>query len=231
MMVKFVTDLGDAAFLLPASIIVACHLLVVRSTAATLVWLSTVALCAVLTLLAKIACLACGQQFPGLAIHSPSGHASLSTTFYLCGALMLSAQRPRPAQIVLVAASIGIVGAIAASRLWLHAHTPGEVALGVVIGLVCVGWFAALYHRHAVPEALPCFWPLALTIVLAVAMHGRHLGVETRLAQLVARIQRADFGYARICLPDKQWAVAAARPSLLAQGEPDSGPAPPATGR
>jgi len=29
-----------------------------------------------------------------LAIHSPSGHTSLSTTFYLCGALMLSARRP-----------------------------------------------------------------------------------------------------------------------------------------
>lgn len=230
-MVKFVTDLGDAAFLLPASIIVACHLLVVRSRAAALTWLSTVALCAVLTLLAKIACLACGHQFPSLAVHSPSGHTSLSTTFYLCGALMLAAQRPPAAQIALVAASIGMVGAIAASRLWLHAHTPSEVALGMAIGLVCVGWFAALYHRHAAPEALPWSWLLALTIVLAVAMHGHHLGVETRLAQLIARIQRADFGYARICLPDKQWAVAAARPGPLAPGEPDSDPAPPATGR
>jgi membrane-associated phospholipid phosphatase len=231
MMVKLVTDLGDAAFLLPASIIVACHLLIVRSRAAALIWLSTLALCVALTLLAKIASLACGHQFPSLAIHSPSGHTSLSTTFYLCGALMLSARRPPLAQIALAIAGIGLVGAIAASRLWLHAHTPSEVALGMAIGLVCVGWFAALYQRSAAPEALPWSWLLVLTIVLAVAMHGRHLGVETRLTQLIARIQHADFGYAKICLPDKEWAAAAARPGPLAPSEPDSGSASPATGR
>jgi PAP2 superfamily len=230
-MVKFVTDLGDAAFLLPASIIVACHLLIVKSRGAALVWLSAAPLCAGLTLLAKIACLACGQLFPSLAIHSPSGHVSLSTTFYLCGALMLSARRPTYAQVNLVAAAIGMVGGIAASRWWLHAHTPSEIALGLAIGLICVGWFAALYQRHAALEALPWAWLLAVTIGLAVAMHGRHLGVETRLVQLIARIQRADFGYARICLPDKQWAVAAARPVPRAPGEPDSGPTPPAAGR
>jgi PAP2 superfamily protein len=231
MMAKFVTDLGDAAFLLPASIIVAVHLLVVKSRAAALTWLSTVVLCTALTLLAKLACLACGHQFSSLAIHSPSGHTSLSTTFYLCGALMLSAQRPPLVQVALAAAGIGMVVAIAASRLWLHAHTPSEVALGMAIGLVCVGWFAALCQRHAATEALP--WPslLTLTIALAVAMHGRHLGVETRLAELVARLQRAEFGYAMICLPEKQWATTAAAPMSGEPGEPGSGRAPPTVDR
>lgn len=220
MIAKLITDLGDAAFLLPASAVVAAHLLLAKSKWAAVAWVSTVALCAALTLWTKLAYFACGQQFPGLTIHSPSGHASLSTTFYLCGSLMLSFKRERYVQLALVGAGALLVLAIAASRVWLHAHTPPEAALGMAIGLICVAWFLILYRRSA-REALPWGWLLAVTVALAVATHGNHVGVENRLADLAARLRLAGLGYVAICPPDKQWAIArevAAEPASTAAG-------------
>lgn len=73
-----ITDLGDAALLLPCTIVLLAYLLASKSRRLAVAWVSALVLCAGLTVLAKIACYACGaQQLAGLEVLSPSGHTSV----------------------------------------------------------------------------------------------------------------------------------------------------------
>jgi membrane-associated phospholipid phosphatase len=186
-MLKLVTDLGDAALLVPASILLLGYLLFRRSAQAAAAWFTALGLCAGLTILAKIAFYACGTEFASLLIRSPSGHTSFSTTFYCCGALVLSANREPPVRLAFLLASGAIVLAIAASRILLHAHTPEEVVAGLLIGLCCIAWFA-FRHLHTNVPTLPLLPAAVVVLALAVVTHGRHIAVEDRIARLAQEL-------------------------------------------
>jgi membrane-associated phospholipid phosphatase len=124
--VGLITGLGNAALLLPATTVLLLYLLRARSWRAATAWVAALGLCAGLTVAAKMMFHACGEQFPTLDIRSPSGHTSLSTTFYGCGALMLSANQSWSRRLAALLASAGLIVAIAASRVALHAHTIEE---------------------------------------------------------------------------------------------------------
>lgn len=187
----FATSLGDAALLLPTAAALLLYLANTRAWRAAAAWIAALALCTVLTVVAKMIFHACGAQFPALAIRSPSGHTSLSTTFYICGALMLSADQAggRRCSALLVGAALAAV--IAASRVALHAHSVEEVAAGFTIGLICVAVFAINYFPRG-RAALGWRLPLALVIGLALLTHGHHLSVEGLLDKLSDRLQLAQ---------------------------------------
>jgi membrane-associated phospholipid phosphatase len=190
--VALVTGLGDAALLLPAAALLLLYLLRTRSWQAATEWVAVLALCAGLTVAAKMMFHACGGQFPNLDIRSPSGHTSLSTTFYGCGALMLSANQSWGRRLAVLLASAGLIVAIAASRVALHAHTIEEAAAGLAIGVLCVGLFAARYLPRAL--YLP-YWPVPVMVILALSLltHGRHLSVEGLLDHMADRLRLAQY--------------------------------------
>jgi PAP2 superfamily len=190
--VTIITGLGDAALLLPAAALLLLYLLRSRSWRAATGWVAVLALCAGLTAVGKMMFHACGGQFPALDIRSPSGHTSLSTTFYGCGALMLSANQSLGRRVIALLLSLGLILAIAASRVALHAHTVDEAGAGLAIGLVCVALFAAHYLPRAV--YLP-YWPIPVMAILALALltHGRHLSVEGLLDRMADRLRLAEY--------------------------------------
>jgi hypothetical protein len=191
-LVTLITGLGDAALLLPAAALLLLYLLRTRSWRAATGWVAVLALCAGVTVAAKMLFHACGSQFPVLDIRSPSGHTSLSTTFYGCGALILSSNQSWGRRLAAVFASFGLVLAIAASRVALHAHTVDEAAAGLAIGLVCVALFAVHYLPRAV--YLP-YWPIPVMAILALALltHGRHVSVEGLLDRMADRLRLAQY--------------------------------------
>jgi membrane-associated phospholipid phosphatase len=204
-----ITGLGDAALLLPAAALLLLYLVRARSWRAATGWVAVLTLCAGLTVVAKMVFHACGGQFPALDIRSPSGHTSLSTTFYGCGALMLSAHQSWGRRLAALLASVGLSVAIAASRVALHAHTTEEAAAGFAIGLLCVALFATRYQPRAVH--LP-HWPIPAMVLLGLALitHGRHLSVEglldrtadrLRLAQYLCPLHREDTATDRLTRP------------------------------
>ena len=131
-MTRMITDLGDAAFLLPSAVIFAIHLLLSRSARVAGIWLSTLLLCAIVTIWAKLIFHVCGEELLGLPIVSPSGHAALSTTFYICGALVMSADREWRTRISLRLAGLLVAVAVGASRVRIGAHTPAEARAATV---------------------------------------------------------------------------------------------------
>ncbi len=190
--IPLITGLGDAALLLPAAALMLLYLLQTRSWRAATGWVAALTLCAGLTVVAKMMFHACGERLPALDIRSPSGHTSLSTTFYGCGALMLSVNQSWNRRLAALIASVGLILAIAASRVALHDHTIEEAAAGLTIGLVCVAFFAAHYLPRAI--YLP-YWPIPLTAILAFALliHGRHLSVEGLLDRMADRLHLAQY--------------------------------------
>lgn len=207
-MMSLVTEFGDAAFLLPASLGVAILLLRARSRRTALAWISAVALCVGATILAKLAFYACAAELPFLDIRSPSGHTSLSTTFYACVAMTISADKPWSARLGLFFGCGTLVAAIAASRILNHAHTPEEVVAGLLVGLCCVSW----YRISATPWSMPGLgWqlPVLAMVALLLLLHGRHFTLEARIAQLADRLWFAQ--YACRVPPDEAAGLAAGR--------------------
>jgi membrane-associated phospholipid phosphatase len=188
-MFKMITGLGDSAFLIPASILLIAYCLYLRSSRAALIWVSTLALCGGLTIAMKIGFRACGGEVPGFHIHSPSGHTSLSTTFYSCFALMFAVHEDRWARLSILLTSTLLVAAIAVSRVVLEVHTVSEVIAGLLIGLCCVGWFAFRYL--SCPPATVSWQPVAVSLIaLAVLTHGWHIDIEAMIGH-IARLFRA----------------------------------------
>ena len=190
--ITLITGLGDAALLLPAAALVLLYLLRTRSWRTATGWVAVLALCAGLTVAAKMLFHACGGQFPALDIRSPSGHTSLSTTFYGCGALMLSASQTWGRRLAVFLAGFALIVAVAASRVALHAHTIEEAAAGLAIGLLCVGVFVTHYLPRA---AYFPYWPIPVTAIVALALltHGQHLSVEGLLDRMADRLRLAQY--------------------------------------
>jgi hypothetical protein len=191
-LITLITGLGDAALLLPAAALLLIYLVRTRSWRAAVDWMVVLALCAGLTVVAKMLFHACGGRFPALDIRSPSGHTSLSTTFYGCGAIMLSANQSWGRRLAILLAGAALILAIAASRVALHVHTVEEAVAGFAIGLLCIGFFATRYLPRAV--YLP-YWPIPVTVIIALALltHGRHLSVEGLLDRVADRLRLAQY--------------------------------------
>lgn len=188
LLINFITHLGDAALLIPASALLVGYLAYRRFASQARLWLATLTLCGFLTLALKAIFFACGSELATFALHSPSGHTSLSLTFYGCAAVMASVDRSRRTQLAMLAAGTGVALAVALTRIALHAHTAGEVLAGLFVGAVCVAWFGKRYFMLR-PIILP--WPALVTAValLAIATHGMHWDFEWLAGKIAALLR------------------------------------------
>ena len=190
-MVRFFTELGDSGLILPASIALAAYLFYAKSGRAALVWGSTLLLCAALTIVVKLCFHACGGGLSMLDIRSPSGHASLATTFYGSCALMVFAEKDRRwLRILVLAGSVLVVAAVAASRVLLRAHTAAEVTVGLMIGVCCIAWFASRYLEGPA-KALRWEPAIVLSVVAVAATLGLHFSLENFIIRIAGMFQQA----------------------------------------
>src|SRR6202047_1441935 len=172
----YLTDLGDSALLVPASALLAVYLFYLGSRRTATAWLSALALCVALTALSKVAFAACGSLVPGLGVRSPSGHTSMSATFYGCAALMFAGDAERRVQAGVLAAGAALVFVIAATRVFLQVHSLSEVAVGLSIGVASVGWFAG---RHFANPPRPVPWVPVVAGLITPAFVRTNLSVCT----------------------------------------------------
>jgi membrane-associated phospholipid phosphatase len=174
---RTVTDLGDAAILIPLAAAILVWLLLDNARCAAW-WAGASLFCVGLTAALKIDFHGCP---PAPDLHSPSGHTGLSVLVY--GAITLAAAQEQrgPRWVLVIIAGGGLIAAIAASRLLLGVHSLAEIGLGLVIGLVSVALFGRVYRRVSHRPV----WPLLIAAgVLAAMLHGRELRAEEFLARL-----------------------------------------------
>ena len=197
-MIEFVTDLGDAAILLPLSFAILVLLVIFRDYRVAATWAFTIGSCAVVVVVLKIMFRSCGSVLTHDAIISPSGHTALSTTVYgaLAGMIAARSQATRfratwPLAAGILALSIGV------SRIAVGAHKVGEVVLGLCVGTLFAALFWLVVHRIT-RVRVPILLIASVALVPVLALHGRHTNAE-ELFELLAEEFRSVTG---LCIGD-----------------------------
>ena len=182
---RLLTHFGDSAFLVPLSIAGVGWLLWSGHRPLALRFAIAVAALMTLTVILKLGFYAVGGDSE-LRILSPSGHAGFSVTVYGCGAVAIAKQlRPLAASALLGVTAL-LVATVLASRVFLGAHTPEEVAMGSVLGLLCVAAFL-LRNPDLEHLKLRLSMPVLLALLLgtvSVWAEGRHFSAETHIERL-----------------------------------------------
>lgn len=176
-MSRALSALGDAALLLPASLMLVGYLAVLGRFAAARVLAVSVIVCGILTVAAKLVFHVCGPSMSELDVISPSGHVSFAAIFYGSLAILLGTGRARPQRWLLGAGAGLVLLLVGIGRIRMNVHSPEEVVAGFLIGGACLLLFAVLYARstHARLGAGPLAAGFAIALLL---LGGRHLGVE-----------------------------------------------------
>jgi len=180
-MMRFLTDFGDSAVLLPLSAVVLIWLLVTRSVGAAIWWLGVLIVFGAVIGGLKMLFFACP---PAVDVRSPSGHTGFSMFVYGSIAAIFAAQRQSAwSRWAIMLAAIALVVGIAISRVILHMHSARETVIGFLIGAAAVGVFFFGYQRTARSRRLTA--PLLFAVVLtATVFHGARLNAETNLHAL-----------------------------------------------
>ena len=175
---KFLTDFGDSAVLLPLSAVILIWLIAMRPFIAALAWAAAlVTLGAVLGGL-KILFFACP---PAANIISPSGHTGFSMVVYGGLAVIVAAQMlSRWLRVTVILAAVTLVIGIARSRVALEMHTAPETMIGFAVGVGALAIFAAGYARAGTNRRR--LLPLLIGVLATVAIfHGSQLNPENNI--------------------------------------------------
>jgi membrane-associated phospholipid phosphatase len=180
-MMKFLTDFGDSAVLLPLSAVVLIWLLATRSVNAAIWWVGVLVVFGAVIGGLKMLFFACP---PAVDVRSPSGHTGFSMLVYGGIAAIIAIQRRSAwSQAAIMLAALALVVGIAISRVSLHMHSRTETLIGFLIGVVAGAIFIFGYRRTAPSRRLLA--PLLFAVVLTAAIfHGTRLNAETNLHML-----------------------------------------------
>ncbi|KAK47629.1 phosphoesterase PA-phosphatase [Caballeronia jiangsuensis] len=134
------SNLGDAAFLLPLALVCALWLRTVDARLA-LRWAILLAIGMALVGLSKILYAGCGLEIAAIQLRMISGHTMLAASIYtVAGGLLLGGFGGGWYRWG-AAGGLALAAAIGASRIMQDAHTPAEVVAGWVLGAVIATLF------------------------------------------------------------------------------------------
>jgi membrane-associated phospholipid phosphatase len=179
------TELGDTAVLAPLAVLLLLWLLLLRSARGAAWWAIAVVMCMGLTAALKLTFYGC-PPLPDL--RSPSGHASFSTLVYGAITLVSATESRGFRRVMAISSGVGLILAIAASRLLLSAHSVPEIGLGLVIGTAALALFGRSYLRCRATKV----W-LSLLLVtggaLVLVLHGGELDAEQVLREIAGHLR------------------------------------------
>jgi len=123
---------------------------------------------------------------PLASLHSPSGHTSFSVVSGGVAAIAAGERSVAWQRVAIWLAGIALFVGIGLSRIALGDHSPLEVEIGLLVGLIALAIFASGYSRSTRRRG-----GLVLLIVVVVAVaalaHGRKLEFEDLLRSLGLR--------------------------------------------
>jgi len=185
--ISFISDLGDSAILVPLSVLLVAALWRYQSWSAAVSFLWAVGFCAAVMFILKVSFLTCGSAWQA-GILSPSGHTSMSTAVYGAFAIVSAQQAAQWRRPLIVAVCGLLIMVIAISRVMLGMHSPPEVMLGLLVGILALAIFALRYLRLA-PAALNLPLFLFVSVALLLVLHGEHLPAEQMIRHLASLIR------------------------------------------
>jgi membrane-associated phospholipid phosphatase len=183
--VKFVTDFGDQAVLLPLAFCVGLVFALIGWKRGTLGWTVSIGGTFGLMLLLKLTFIACGHLLPFAGLYSPSGHTAAAAAVYgglvgIAGRFKTGTARWAVPSALIFALVIG------ASRLALGVHSKPEVIIGGVVGVA--GAFAATALSGPPPLALRFRNVAAVTVLVLLLLHGFRMPAEAAVNAVALRV-------------------------------------------
>ena len=182
---KFLTDFGDQAVVLPMAAAIAVALLILGWWRGAIGWVLAVSgtLGAVLSL--KIIFYACHSDLPDLGIRSPSGHTASATVVYGALLALLGQSGVTGAArhlLVIAAAAVLLALVFGFSRVDLGVHTIPDVLMGGAVGILGALMFTLLAGRR--PEGFRRWVLGVVVVVVALVFHGRELNAEEAIQRM-----------------------------------------------
>ena len=181
------TDFGDSAVVLPLACVILAWMFFAEGWRPAALWGGAVFLCAAVTALLKLYFGAC--TVVDAAIHSPSGHSSMSALVYGGLAVIIALELRGWWRNMAVILGIGLAIAIGLSRIVLRVHTELEVLIGLAAGFAVLIAFVPIYLR--VKPRHVRHWPLDVAAAFTIfVLHGQVLAIEPILQRLAAILGR-----------------------------------------
>ena len=175
---KFLTDFGDSAVLLPSSALILVWLAASRPIAAALWWAGALAFLGGVIGALKLFFYACP---PAPDITSPSGHTGFSLIVYGGLATILAAHRLALwLRLSIIAGALSLAIGIAVSRVALGMHTEPEVVIGFGIGAAALAIFVFGYLRTISDSNRIGLLLIGIAVTLSF-FHGSQLNPESNL--------------------------------------------------
>ena len=192
-----VTDLGDSLVLSGIILITTIYLLIFGCRRYAFILLGAFLVTGLTIALLKMFFFSCHQYFflPD-SIHSPSGHAALTTVVWGVIATLIAAQYSGwRCQLTLIAAT-ALISGIAVTRWALHFHTENEIVAGLLVGLLGLATAQILLARQKAQKFDPRGLIVATTVA-ALMLHGFRLPAEGFMQTFARKVQ----GELSICVP------------------------------
>jgi len=178
--------LGDGAVLLPCAGLLFAWLIVAPTTRRMgWWWLLAVLLVGGGVTLSKLVYMATGWHPAGWNFIGLSGHAALSFLLWPSAAVLVTSRHRTGLRVFAVALGTGLALAIATSSWVLGDHSPVELVLGALWGVLVAVIFLAITRRHVV-EAPPLRSWAIVSLLLLVAMAFGHKFPSARVLGWVA---------------------------------------------
>jgi len=188
-----ITNLGDSGLLTVLAFLASLYLYFVKSHRATLALTCALLSCLAVMTLLKIGFQSCHSLVPGLDIVSPSGHAAMSAAIMGTLAAIFASHfdgwRKRAALLL----ALGLICAIAASRVVLGYHTPNEVLLGLFVGLT-IAFTAYIFLKGAPKVPFKARYLAATCLVAVLLLYGSRTPAEGFIIHL-ARFLKVSFHF------------------------------------
>ncbi len=184
---KFLTDFGDQAVVLPLAAAIAVTLLLLGWWRGAIGWIVAVPATFGTVLSLKIIFYACHAVLPNWGIHSPSGHTASATVVYggllaLLGERTPSGRRTMRHLLLLLLAAVLLALVFGYSRVDLGAHTVPDVLVGGAVGIAGAVLFVTLAGQ---PPPLFRRWALgAVVLGMAGLLHGHELHAEETIQRM-----------------------------------------------
>jgi membrane-associated phospholipid phosphatase len=190
-------NLGHVVILGPLALATMLYLVSIGERRDAYAFALALIFCLATTVFAKLFFEACGPRLPTLGIETPSGHESFSAAVFGCLAVLVATGRTARQQGVVYGSAAILVLLIGCGRVASGAHTPEEVAFGLLIGVSATLLFRALRGEpkpFRVPwRAITLFSPAALILAFAALLFMRHWTPEY-VIDAVGRSLGAHYG-------------------------------------
>jgi len=213
-----VTRLGEAQILVPAAVFVTAMAWRRRhGSRSTLLWLGLIGLAALLTTATKLAFIGWGLGWAALDFTGISGHALFAAAVLpVLLPSCLGAGRPR-GRIAAAGAGAGLALLVGVSRLVLHAHSPSEVAAGLLLGGAVSA--TVLLRRRLPPLTARWAMPAALASwLLLMSVHAPPSMTHSMVQRLALQLSGRTLPYTRADLHRRATAAVQPVPTMAPSG-------------